>query len=99
MIRRTLLGICALALCDSTTEGDVLILLADAIDDIKLVRDASEQAAVKEFRKKLDAFTEVLQQKGQIEGLLGKPAAKLANTFAMPVAQRRGFAVSGERHS
>jgi hypothetical protein len=47
----------------------------------------------------MEAFKDRLRQlKAGIVALFGKPAAKPAKTFALPVAQPRAFGISGLRH-
>jgi hypothetical protein len=79
----------------------VFVLISDDVDDRELIDAVSGQKPVKEFASEMDKLRGVIEVKDSaaIEKLLGKPARKPPNGYAMPVGQPRGFAMSGLRYA
>src|SRR5438105_4455871 len=95
-----LLSLSALATPSAHALG-ILIHLPDEFDDHALIASVSQVQTVSAFRKQMDDFKERLRQRkeSEIVAMFGKPRPKPAQTFAMPVAQHRGFGMSGLRHA
>src|SRR5262245_49931532 len=83
----------------AVAQAGIIVMLNDERDEIKLVQHARDQAEVQEHGKKIEAFAARLRKlkEKDIEALFGKPAPMKAKAFAMPVAQPRGFGMSGMR--
>jgi len=84
----------------SEARAVVHVLILDPVDDSSLVAAVSGQKSVKEFAAEIDVFRRTLTagKKGRIEALLGQPARRPDGDYAMPVAQPRGFLMSGVGH-
>jgi len=99
MRRLVLSSIFVLLLADSSP-AVIYMFLEDEFDDRALVRAVHEEKEVVKFRQKLDDFENKLlplKEKDFI-ALFGKPQEKPAKLYAMPVAQPRGFGLSGLRY-
>jgi hypothetical protein len=93
------LSVILLAAAAATSRAVIFLNLYDPVDDSALVSAVSGQKPVKEFAAQIEALENILlaKDKEEIEKLLGKPAAKQAKDYAMPVAQSRKFVISGLR--
>jgi hypothetical protein len=100
MGRSMWLSVIALAAATSDSRATIHLMIHDPIDDGGLVTAVSGQKPVKEFAAEIEAFERAMTANDieKIEKLLGKPAEKLAKDYAMPVAQSRGFMISGIRY-
>jgi hypothetical protein len=90
-----------LLLAGSPACAVVFLSLDDEFDDWGLVSKARDRPAVKSARSKLDEFKRSLLRLKERDfvALFGRPQPKPARTYAMPVAQPRGLALSGIRYS
>jgi len=95
------IAVVALAFLATQTSAVIFMILTDEFDDTNLVHSFRETKSVKEFGEKLTALeTRLFRFKERdFEALFGKPTARTANTFAMPVAQARGLGLSGIRYA
>jgi len=101
MARHMWLSLVLLAAAGPEARAIVTAMVLDDVDDVALVAAVSGQKPVKEFAAEIAAFRESLtaSKKGGIEKLLSKPERRPTEDYAMPVAQPRGFSMSGVRHS
>jgi hypothetical protein len=100
MARSIWLSIIVLAAVATGSRADIILMIDDPVDDHALVDAVSGQKPVKEFAAEIEALEKTLlaNDKEKIEKLLGKPAAKPGKDYAMPVGQRRVYAISGIRY-
>lgn len=101
MVRLMLAGVLALVVVAADVGASIVVWLPDEFDDHRVIASFQETPAVAAFSKDMDAFKERLRarKEADILAMFGKPRPKPAQTFAMPVAQRRGFGMSGLRHA
>src|SRR5262245_20951684 len=85
----------------SEAQGVIAVLLHDEFDDRNAIWAVRDVEAVKEFRKQMDIFTARLYplKERDITALFGKPAPRAAETYALPVAERRVVTLSGLRYA
>lgn len=79
----------------------IIMILDDEFDNRHILLSLRNDKAVKAFNEKITALADRLNRlkERDIVALFGKPIAQPANTFAMPVAQPRGFGLSGLRYA
>src|SRR4051794_14368266 len=101
MARSMWLSILVLAAVASGSRAVIFLMIDDPVDDQALVDAVSGQKPVKEFAAEITAWEKTLlaKDKEKIEKLLGKPAPKPGEGYAIPVGQHRAFAISGLRYA
>ena len=101
MARKVCMGIIVLAAVTSSSRAVIFLMIHDPVDDFLLVNAVSGQKSVKEFAAEIMALesTVTANDVEKIEKLFGKPARRPAEDYAMPVAQSRGFSISGLRYA
>ncbi len=89
-----------LLLACGSANAVVFLVLNDEFDDRNLVDNAQHRLAVKFDRARFQEFSKSLLQLKvwHFIALFGKPQPKPDKSYAMPVAQARGLAMSGLRH-
>lgn len=100
-MRKWVISFLVLLLSTGTALAVIFMILTDDCDDATIVRRVYDQQDVVQFRQKLDEFKKKLHplKEKDFIALFGKSQAKLAKTYAMPVAQSRGLGLSGLRYS
>ena len=93
------LAILAVAALAPKSQSSIIMLLHDEFDDRDMVLACRDVKEVKEFGRKMDELKKRLYplRERDFVALFGKSSAMPAVTYAMPVAQSRGLALSGIR--
>src|SRR5262249_47785745 len=83
----------------SKGQSVIIMFLQDEFDDRDLILACRDAKEVKEFDRKIDDLKKRLYplRERDFVALFGKSSSKPAGTYAMPVAQPRGLALSGIR--
>jgi hypothetical protein len=82
-----------------TEASAVVKFYLDEIDDARIINAVADTVKVKESRKEIQQLEKHLPKLDRVAlaAVLGKPAQKPAKTYAMPVGEIRGLALSGLR--
>jgi hypothetical protein len=97
MARSTWLSILVLVVVASGGRAVIFLTIHDPVDDHILVDAVSGQKPVRALAAEIEALEKNLlaNDKGKIEKLLGKSAAKPRGDYAMPLGQCRSYMISG----
>jgi hypothetical protein len=98
VLRSSILAFLAVGLL--VTEASAIIeLYLDPIDDAQIINAVANADKVKESRKEVQELGKHLMKLDRVAlaAVLAKPAAKPVKTYAMPVGEMRGLALSGLR--
>lgn len=100
MIRSCLLAFIAVGVL-VTEASAIIVMYLDDVDDARIINAVADTDKVKESRKDVQELGRLLMKLNRVTltALLGKPAAKPAKTYAMPVGEIRGLALSGVRRA
>src|SRR5579864_5943685 len=95
------LAFITLAFLAPKSHSIIITFLEDEFDNREAILACRDNKEVKEFGRKIDEFRKRLYQLRERDfvALFGKSSAKPPGTYAMPVAQPRGLALSGLRHA
>lgn len=98
MLRSCLLAFLAAGVL-VTEASAVIVLYLDDVDDARIINAVVDTDKVKESRKEVQELGKPLMKLNReaLAAVLGKPAAKPAKTYAMPVGEIRALALSGVR--
>ena len=100
-IMRTMsLAVVLLVVFTMTAYGVIFTSSTDECDDVTEIRAVASEKDVVAFRKEIDAVRARLLKfkERDIEALFGESIPKPEKTYAMPIAQHRGFGLSGRRY-